>query len=295
MIAPRIASLAVITGMLSLPQPGWAQAGSGTRVVRTELFRIPAHPAADDPAFHRIMGLQFGQSGEVLVLDHYRNSVRVFSPEGKLLREFGRRGQGPGEFLQPTSLHMTPRSVTVYDLPPAQRLTTFSHAGEYLATWTAPPQAGHSTSTAVGLRGGQVAVLTTPYLNEVSPGARTLGRLQIVDSTGRQAQLLAEFPLGISMAYYGTKSVGVAGPPGTGAVWAVLGDSVVGVTNAYTGTVEYWIVADSGVRRLRTRQLGWTRHAGTQRSAAGRATGRPAHSIPAVQGSRGGRSVRAQW
>ncbi|MFO7866760.1 MAG: hypothetical protein R6V02_08115 [Candidatus Aminicenantes bacterium] len=53
--------------------------------------------------------------GGVYVTDTMDYSVKYFSPEGKLLKKSGRKGQGPGEFLAPRSLEITGDYVYVID------------------------------------------------------------------------------------------------------------------------------------------------------------------------------------
>ena len=45
-------------------------------------------------------------SGNIYTLDPKEIRIRVFDSKGKLLRAFGRRGQGPGEFSGPGSIEV---------------------------------------------------------------------------------------------------------------------------------------------------------------------------------------------
>lgn len=76
-----------------------------------------AHPSFDDayprvatldlPAAYRILSLEFG-STEIYAFDQAEMRIKVYSRQGTLLRSFGRVGQGPGEYLSPTCLALTP-------------------------------------------------------------------------------------------------------------------------------------------------------------------------------------------
>lgn len=48
-----------------------------------------------------------------VVSDHNRHSIRVFSPQGKLLHTIGREGHGKGKFYQPTGIAITPNGKLV--------------------------------------------------------------------------------------------------------------------------------------------------------------------------------------
>jgi len=62
-----------------------------------EILRIGS---VDDPdyGFTAINGVDVDHDGNVYVLEGSAPEIRVYSPEGKLLRRIGRRGEGPGEF-----------------------------------------------------------------------------------------------------------------------------------------------------------------------------------------------------
>lgn len=54
--------------------------------------------------FGSIEAVSHTESGNVLILDRPACSVVEFSPEGEFVRRMGRRGTGPGEFLNPLSM-----------------------------------------------------------------------------------------------------------------------------------------------------------------------------------------------
>jgi hypothetical protein len=54
-------------------------------------------------------------SGFLYVPDDRNDEILVFSGAGRLLRRFGRSGQGPGEFLQPTGIFCGPDYVLVHE------------------------------------------------------------------------------------------------------------------------------------------------------------------------------------
>ncbi|MCX6564326.1 MAG: 6-bladed beta-propeller [Candidatus Aminicenantes bacterium] len=62
-------------------------------------------------------GLDVDDAGRIYLTDLNECCVRVFDPDGKLIRTFGRMGQGPGEFRQPFYVSVCPatREVLVTD------------------------------------------------------------------------------------------------------------------------------------------------------------------------------------
>jgi hypothetical protein len=103
--------------------PGWVHeevVRDGVRTVRTlsgSVWDAPARlqevlsigPRGEDPAylFGAIVSLA-QREGKIFVLDQQVPTVRVFDESGEHLRDIGRDGQGPGEFVYPTSLAIHP-------------------------------------------------------------------------------------------------------------------------------------------------------------------------------------------
>ena len=72
----------------------------------------------------------------VLVVEPNISRVTIWTPAGGLLLDVGRRGEGPGEFVNPHRVHLAPSSFRVRD---RQRFTDLSYTGEVLATVPNPP------------------------------------------------------------------------------------------------------------------------------------------------------------
>jgi hypothetical protein len=72
----------------------------------------------------------------VAVLNAGSHEVLIFSASGSLLARFGRRGQGPGEFVRPVFMGTVPGdSILVTDLLLPQRTTVFTRDGEVARTF----------------------------------------------------------------------------------------------------------------------------------------------------------------
>lgn len=68
-------------------------------------------------------------NGQFLIADPREAQVRVYSAAGRLLRHFGRRGQGPGEFQRPIAASRLP-SGEVFVADFSRRLVIFDSTGE---------------------------------------------------------------------------------------------------------------------------------------------------------------------
>jgi len=51
--------------------------------------------------FGSVRRVEVHPDGSILVLDWIKCTIFQFSPSGEFIRYIGRRGEGPGEFLQP--------------------------------------------------------------------------------------------------------------------------------------------------------------------------------------------------
>jgi hypothetical protein len=88
----------------------------------------------DEAPFGRVADLELGPDGSVFVLDGLSRTIRVFDPAGAEVREFGGRGEGPGEFEQPGLLMWGPEGhLWVLDLQNG-RMTAFDTEGELRST-----------------------------------------------------------------------------------------------------------------------------------------------------------------
>src|SRR5262249_32163470 len=81
-------------------------------------------------------GIAVGRDGTVYVsLTMGGNRILAYTPEGKLLRQWGKRGQGDGELNYPAGLAVGPDgSVYVADNA-NRRIQKFSPQGKFLAKW----------------------------------------------------------------------------------------------------------------------------------------------------------------
>jgi DNA-binding beta-propeller fold protein YncE len=84
-------------------------------------------------------GISVGPDGNVYVADTHYHRVVVFSPGGKMLRQFGRFGEEAGEFIYPTDVAFAPDGrIFVSEYGGNDRVNIFSRAGEYLGSFGSP-------------------------------------------------------------------------------------------------------------------------------------------------------------
>lgn len=72
-------------------------------------------------------------SGNLFAFDPKQLHIKKFSKDGKLIRIFGRKGQGPGEFSSINSIQIDGDKLFVYDQN-GMRISYFSLNGEFIET-----------------------------------------------------------------------------------------------------------------------------------------------------------------
>ena len=68
-----------------------------------EVYRVGSLDGAEWEVFSRVSAVGFSQSGDLYVMDDRGGRIVVLSREGEFVREFGRLGDGPGEFAANTN------------------------------------------------------------------------------------------------------------------------------------------------------------------------------------------------
>lgn len=93
-----------------------ARAPGAMRINPDPVLQLGGANADPDEAFTEVAGAMATAAGGVLVVDRITADLRIFDATGSLVARAGRRGEGPGEFQQPTLLNAAPGdSVVVYD------------------------------------------------------------------------------------------------------------------------------------------------------------------------------------
>jgi DNA-binding beta-propeller fold protein YncE len=93
--------------------------------------------AGDRPdQFDRPTDVAVTPSGDFYISDGYGNSrVLKFSKEGKLLKQWGKRGTGPGEFNLPHAVCLDARGRVIVADRENNRIQVFDAEGTFLAQW----------------------------------------------------------------------------------------------------------------------------------------------------------------
>jgi hypothetical protein len=78
--------------------------------------------------------IESDEEGNIFILDYRECLIKKFDPQGRFIRQFGRRGQGPGEFQNPYSMVISHRNKIYVGDPGLNKIEEFSLNGEYKQT-----------------------------------------------------------------------------------------------------------------------------------------------------------------
>jgi hypothetical protein len=137
----------VLTLAVAAPAAARAQASSAqTRTVRNPAngARISVSPlfsSSDDLILGRAASITADSRGYVYVADGQEQTIEVLDPAGKVVREIGRKGRGPGEFRGLASLGWFGDTLVALDAS-AWRIALFDRDGKPLDTWEWPQPPG---------------------------------------------------------------------------------------------------------------------------------------------------------
>ncbi len=201
---------------------------------------IPAE--YDGGYFARIGDIVVNDLG-IWVSDPGHNHVLRFDAAGRLLTEFGREGNGPGEFLSP-GIASIDSILTVGDFRQG-RYVRFSLDGSHLETVRAQhfphPDGGETPLVdAVPLKGGSTVGMI-PATYRVSFSRDVVNDLRhhvvLVSPGGESADTLLSFHWGL--AGWTTEVMGSVESTRFGAAgaWGVLGDTAVVLADGVAGTL----------------------------------------------------------
>jgi len=125
-----------------------------------------------DQEFSKVAAALRLADGSICVVDE-APSLRLFSSDGQLKLNVGRKGRGPGEFILPRDAWLMPGdSILLFDVL-ARRLTVFTKEGEYARDFRLTPPSGSPGVTPKGLFGPHDLLAVGYFVGTVQRGSVT--------------------------------------------------------------------------------------------------------------------------
>ena len=133
---PDKTQIEVIDGITHIQNPSTPRHPERSITLEEDL-RIKGTEGEEGPGtLYQPVRLAVGESGAIYIIDSQDWSIKVFDPLGNFIREFGRKGQGPGEFQFITEMEFLEDGRLLVLDPALRRITLFSPEGEFLESHT---------------------------------------------------------------------------------------------------------------------------------------------------------------
>jgi len=92
-----------------------------------------------NPGFYGPRRIAIGRDDSIYVVDQGRTRIVKFNPDGRVLSVWGSKGSSDGQFDDPTSVTVDPKTNKVYVADPInRRIQIFDSNGDFLAKWLIP-------------------------------------------------------------------------------------------------------------------------------------------------------------
>lgn len=95
-----------------------------------EELTIGGNEEKEEYRFSLIGFLEVNDQGDIYALDLKENHIKIFNKNGKYIKTFGRKGQGPGEMVRPKRLSLSNQNEVI--LVDINGISFFSLEGEFL-------------------------------------------------------------------------------------------------------------------------------------------------------------------
>ena len=130
-----------------------------------EVYRVGSIDGAEWEVFSRVSAVGFSQSGDLYVMDDQGGRIVMVNPEGEFVREFGRLGDGPGEFSASSNTAvgfavLRDGRTVVFD-PGHGVFQVFAPDGEFDRSVRMPGTSMHLIRTLAPARDGQNVITTS--------------------------------------------------------------------------------------------------------------------------------------
>ena len=143
----------------------------------SEAFRIGDKKAGDSVLLGYVRAMAVDSKGQLYVTDSKYNGIRMFSGDGALIAEFGREGEGAGEFAETPSVHIGPKdSVYAWDRGAAQ-LTIFSPQDQSLVTSVTVVNSANRALRPIAFLGATDRGLLMEFMSSYMSSSENLSRM----------------------------------------------------------------------------------------------------------------------
>ncbi|OGD27011.1 MAG: hypothetical protein A2V57_03470, partial [Candidatus Aminicenantes bacterium RBG_19FT_COMBO_65_30] len=123
-----------VEGVKTVLNPGFPKEGVVRYALQDDLT-IGGEGGGAESVLNRPQDLKVDAQGNIYVLDWGDVDIKVFSPEGRLLRTIGKKGQGPGEFDVPAYFVLSADGRIFLLSGRQNRISVLGNTGTYLSSF----------------------------------------------------------------------------------------------------------------------------------------------------------------
>ncbi len=199
------------------------------------------------------VGALWATDSEIYVIDRQAPAVRVYDWDGRYSRDVGAPGQGPGEYIRPSSVYVDPSGLVYVHDTGSDRMTVYGADGAVVDTWSDSDGSRLLSGSLLVTVDGRFFARVTRWLDMTDPSTRK----------GFQQEVGPEGPIGAEIPEPSLDHVPetlVIELPGRTATWGIpfmpyeisrflpTGAWAIGVPDDYHFEIRR---ADRGVTRIR--------------------------------------------
>ncbi len=245
----------VLLGLaVSLSSASAAQTASIREATARRALTVGGDDAAGDAyLFLSLVDAKVLPNGNLAVLDRGESNLRLFDAHGRFLRSTGRKGQGPGEFSNPTTIRVAGNRLLVH--AGGNRIAAFDLDGKHLRTTGVDLDSLRHPR--VALRHGWVLQKrSAATLATVSTPKRDLFEYAILQRRGRRgADTVATIARGLFVELLNGRAGNSSSSFGNSGDFGVLADSIVVVVDGTTGSVRWLRLDEHAVTVVREERI----------------------------------------
>ncbi len=197
-----------------------------------------------------VRSLGLDSRGTLYLLDGSDEQVVVLDSTGRKLRTISRKGGGPGELQEPTTLRIVGDTLSVFDQVAGRHVFTLD------GTWVRTERPEQMTASRFPLRHGftleYVDPLPTGRLSPtLAPKSTPYVRAVVLEHPGGRRDTISSWRTDHVILPATLKPELVSSGMGQAGTWALHGDSLVTLADGYTGQLRFLRITPNGLQSVR--------------------------------------------
>jgi hypothetical protein len=158
--------------------------------------------------YHRFCDMTTAPDGSIFIASSRQHKIFKFDPDGTLIKSFGRKGQGPGDFNMPGDLSiLDDRLLVVGEYALGHRISLFDLEGKFqkILKTRRPPY------RPIALRDGRIAYIVASYRRDGPSNTKNISSVVIRDINSDRVIKVAEFEFNSASLRIGQSSYSFGG------------------------------------------------------------------------------------